>query len=306
MSRPFRFAVQGGPFDDPDALASYAAEVEALGYEELFSADHLGMADPFIPLVAAAGATTMLRLGPLVLNSELHHPGLLARTAATFDAVTGGRLVLGMGTGYAQEEHDALGILLRPPGERVTRLEESLHVVRELLDSGRCTFDGEHVHVAIDDLGVRPAQDGVPLLVGGHGRRVVELAARHADIFQFTGLTHDRETGAPSGGGFAREQVAQRHRWLRDAAGERFDAIELSALVQATHVGSGADGAAEATARRMGAERAAVEDTPFVLIGSLAQVVDKLHGLREQLGISHVVIRDPEGFAPVVDALAGT
>ena len=107
--RPYRFAVQGGPFGDPVALAEHARTIEALGYEELWTADHIGSVDPFAPLLAAALATERLRVGPLVLNNEFHHPALLARTAATIDRLTAGRLTLGFGTGYQLSEHTATG-----------------------------------------------------------------------------------------------------------------------------------------------------------------------------------------------------
>ena len=306
MSRPFRFAIQGGPFDDPDALREHARHVEELGYEELFTMDHLGAVDPFLPLVVAAEATTMLRLGPLVVNSEFHNPALLARTAATFDALSGGRLVLGLGTGYMRAEHDAASIELRPPAARVTRFGETVTAIRRLLDTGACSFEGQHVSLSVDDLGVRPSQANVPILIGGHGRRVVGIAAANADIFQFTGLHHDPVTGAPSGSGFPIEHVEQRLAWLRDDAGDRFDAIELSALVQITHVGSGSEAVAAESAERLGTGVDVVEHTPFALIGSLDRVVDKLQRLRDALGINHFVVRDPDGFAPVVEALAGT
>jgi probable F420-dependent oxidoreductase len=306
MSRPFRFAVQSGPFDDPAALRVHARTVEDLGYGELYSFDHVGAVDPFLPLLVAAEATTMLRLGPLVVDNELHETVLLARTAATFDALSGGRLVLGMGTGYARDEHDAAGVPLRPPGPRVRRFEESLIVLRRLLDEGSATMDGDHLRIAVDDLGVRPVQPGVPLLVGGNGRRVVGVAARRADVFQFTGLTHDPVTGVPSGGGFPLAEVRRRLAWLREAAGERFDAIELSVLVQQTHVGAGADAAIEAAATRLGSDRELVSETPFLLMGSLAQVVEKVHRIRDELGVNHLVVRHAAGFAPVVEALAGT
>jgi probable F420-dependent oxidoreductase len=270
----------------------------------MYSYDHIGSVDPFIPLMVAAGATTALRVGPLVLNNEFHHPVMIARTAATVDRLTGGRLVLGLGTGYTQSEHDAIGMLLRAPGPRVTRFEESVIVVRSLLDTGAAQFEGEHHHLAVDDLGVRPLQQHVPLLIGGHGRRVVGVAARHADIFQYTGLTHD-EDGAPTPGGFGIEAVRERSTWLADGAGDRIADIECSALVQRTHIGAGADEELQSTAERFRMSPESVEETPFVLIGSVEQVVDKLERLRADVGISHVVVRDPEGFAPVVAALAG-
>jgi probable F420-dependent oxidoreductase len=305
VARPFRFAVQQMDLTGRDAVVAAARQAEVLGYEELYSYDHLGAVDPFVPLVVAADATSSLRVGPLVLNNELHHPALLARTAATVDRLTGGRLVLGIGTGYAQDEHDALGIELRPPGPRVQRFGESLAALRSLLDTGAVELDGRHHRLRVADLGVRPHQARVPILVGGHGRRVIEAAAPVADIFQFTGLTHAAD-GTPQPTGFAVDAVVERARWLTEAAGDRDERIERSILVQATHLGAGADAATDEAAARAGIAREVVESSPFVLFGSVEQVVDKLGSLREALGVSHVVIREAEGFAPVAAALAGT
>jgi probable F420-dependent oxidoreductase len=302
--RPFRFGLQTSAFGDHDALVAAARQAEALGYAELLSFDHIGEVDPLVPLVVAAEATTTLRIGPLVLNNEFHHPAMIARTAATVDRLSGGRLLLGLGTGYMQSEHDAIGMMLRPPAERVSRFDESVQVLRALLDDGKASFSGTHHSVAIDDLGVRPVQARVPFLIGGHGRRVVGIAARHADIFQFTGLTHG-EGGRPGPGGFPIDTILERHRWLLEAAGDRADSIERSALVQVTHIGDGADERAADVAARFSIERVEIDRTPFVLIGSVNEVVDKLERLRELIDLSHVVVRDAEGFAPVVDALAG-
>lgn len=303
--RSFRFAIQSIHLDDPVKLAAGAKEAEALGYEEFYSYDHVGAVDPFIPLMAAAAATERLRVGPLVLNNEFHHPALLARTAATVDRLTGGRLVLGFGTGYMQSEHDAIGLELRPPAQRVDRFAESLAVVRSLLDDGAATFAGEHHAIAVERLGIRPAQERVPFLIGGHGRRVVGLASRYADIFQFTGLTHG-EGGVPGPGGFALADVVRRAEWLSEAAAAcgRGDAIERSILVQATVVGDDVDQDTLATRFQLPVDL--VAESPFVLAGSVDQIVDKLERLRHDLGVSHVVVRDAAGFAPVVSALAGT
>lgn len=304
MVRPFRFALQGRNLGDRDGLVVAARQAQSLGYEEFYSFDHIGTVDPFLPLIVAAEATTRLRVGPLVLNNEFHHPALLARTAATLDRLSGGRLVLGLGTGYTQSEHDAIGLLLREPGARVTRFEESVIALRALLDTGAAHIDGEHHHLAIDDLGVRTIQEHVPLLIGGHGRRVVGIAARHADIFQFTGLTHG-EGGEPAAGGFGIEAVRQRSQWLEESAGDRLTQIEKSALVQLVDIAPDADDRIAATAERFEIATDQVVDTPFLLAGSVEQVIDKLQRLRDDVGISHYVIRDAEAFAPVVAALSG-
>jgi probable F420-dependent oxidoreductase len=304
MVRPFRFGVQARVLDRPEAIASAARVAEDLGYDEFYSYDHFGAEDPFIPLMIAAQATSRLRVGPLVLNNEFHQPALLARTAATVDRLTGGRLVLGFGTGYDQAEHDAIGVLLRDPPQRVCRLGESLAAVRSLLDCGSADMAGAHHTLAVTELGIRPTQARVPFLIGGNGRRLVALAGRYADIFQFTGLTHE-EGGKPGPGGFRLASVLTRNTWLVEAAAERLPAIERSILVQVTHIGSGAGDQNDELAQRWNLDDDEVEQTPFALVGSIRHVIDKLEWLRSQLGISHVVVRDAEGFAPVVAALAG-
>lgn len=303
MQYPFRFAVQKRGFDDPDEIAEFARHVEALGYSELYSYDHVGAVDPFVPLLPAALATERLCVGPLVLNNEFHHPALLARTAASVDRMTGGRLVLGLGTGYAADEHAAIGLELRPPGPRVERFGESVELLRTLLDTGSAALTGRHHDVHLDDLGVRPTQSRVPFLIGGFGRRVVEIAGRFADIFQFTGLGADAE-GRLTGSGFAIERVVERAQWLTEAAGQRDRGIERSALVQFVAVDREVPSAAE-LGDRFQLDAAGLADTPFVLAGSLQQVVDKLERIRQRTGIHHFVVREPDMFAPVVALLAG-
>ena len=304
MVRPFRFGLQARELSDASATRAAAQEAEQLGYVQFLSFDHIGAVDPFVPLLVAAGAAPRLAVGPLVLNNELHHPVLLARTVASADRFTDGRIVLGVGTGYMASEHDAIGAPLRDPAARVRRLAESISVLRALLDDGPVSFDGEFHHVALDELGVRPVQPHVPFLIGGHGPAVVRLAARQADIFQFTGLTHG-DGGVPSPGGFDIARIRQRAAWLAEAAGERDHEIERSALVQVTHVGTGADEQISALADRFEVDRELIDTTPFVLMGSVEQVIDKVERIRADVGISHFVVRDAAGFVPVVAALAG-
>ncbi len=291
-------------FGDPDAVRALAAECATHGYDEFFTPDHLGSPDPFAPLLLAAEVSTQLRVGPLVVNNAFHNPVLLARTAATIDQLTNGRFVLGLGTGYAQAEHDAIGIDLPRPGDRVVQFEESIVALRDLLDSGASKVAGQHRSIDVEDLGVRPAQDRVPFLIGGHGRRVVGIAGRHSDIFQYTGLTHGPD-GSPGPGGVRMSDLIQRRVWLEEAAADRFDAIECSALVQRTSVSSDTDAEREEVLERWKLSKAELDDCPFALFGPVEEIVDKLERIRETLGISHYVVRDAEGFAPVVDALKG-
>ncbi|MEM9466922.1 MAG: TIGR03621 family F420-dependent LLM class oxidoreductase [Actinomycetota bacterium] len=299
--RTYRFGFQETASADRDGIRANARAAEAAGFHEYWSSDHIGAADPFLPLQYAADATTSLRVGPLTLNNEFHHPVMIARAAATLDRLTGGRAVIGLGTGYAQGEHDAAAITLRPPGERVTRFGETLHVVRSLLDDGACTFDGQHHHIALDALGVEPVQSRLPLLVGGNGRRVVTLAGRHTDIFQFTGVTFLPD--GPDVSGMAMSELVKRRDWLVEAAGDRIDDIERSALVQRLEVTDDPGAVRDEIAERWGMEPDQIDECPFALLGSIEQIVDKIERLRSSLGITHYVVRDTEAFAPIIDRL---
>lgn len=290
------------PTESRQAWQDLARKAEDLGFATLQTADHLGFAEPFAPLVSAADVTTTLRVGTLVINSELHNPVLLARQAATVDLLTDGRLELGLGTGYAEDEHRAAGIPIAPPGERVTRFEASVAILADLLSTGRAEATGSY-DVHVDDLGIPTVQQPHPrLLIGGHGRRVLALAARRAQIVQLTGLTHG-DGGAISPGGFAIEDIEERMGWLRTAAGERFDDLELSALVQRVVVGDATD-VLDDVADRFGLAADVVRASPFLLLGSVDAIVEKLLMLRDRLGISYVTVRETDAFAPVIERLA--
>lgn len=304
MIKPFRFGVQASALAEREAVVTAARRAEDLGYDELFSSDHLGFVDPFLPLLVAAEATTTLRVGPLVLNNELHHPVLLARTVATADRLSGGRVTLGIGTGYARAEHEAMGLDFAALRSRVERLGESIEILRALLDHGAAQVSGSVHRVDVSELGVRPVQAKVPILLGGNGRRLIESCVRSVDIFQFTGASIGPD-GSPRLFAFSRAALSERVGWLERAAGDRNDAIERSALVQSCVVGAAASAAIDEAVRLSGFDAEVIAATPFLMFGTVERLVDKVQELRETLGISHFVVREAEAFAPVVAALAG-
>src|SRR5919108_1905512 len=135
MSRPFRFAVS---LINPAPAGEWRAKcrrAEELGYDVILVPDHLGMVAPFPALVAAAEATERPRLGTFVLNAGLWNPALLAREVATTDALTGGRLELGLGAGYVKAEHDSAGLPFGSPRERVDHLRRTIEELDRLLGS---------------------------------------------------------------------------------------------------------------------------------------------------------------------------
>ncbi|MGE5635773.1 MAG: TIGR03560 family F420-dependent LLM class oxidoreductase [Nocardioidaceae bacterium] len=178
-------------WDDWRAIADAC---ERHGVETLFRSDHYlsvqgafgrGSLDAWTTLASLAAVTTTLRLGTLVSPATFRHPAVLAKSAATVDHVSGGRVELGMGAGWLEAEHTAFGFPFPAPSERMEVLEEQLEVVRRLWADGASSFAGRHYRLEDVDARPKPVQrPGPPLIVGGHaGPRSARLAARFADEY---------------------------------------------------------------------------------------------------------------------------
>lgn len=177
-----------------------ARHADATGWDGVWVADHFmgdgggfGAEDtPMLEATAVLGAlataTERVRIGPLVLGATYRHPAVVASWAATVDHLSGGRLVLGLGAGWQQNEHDQYGIELPPVRDRVDRFGEHLAVVRSLLTEPRTTFDGRWHRLTEALCEPKPVQDPLPILVGGKGDRMLGLTARWADEWNMWGL----------------------------------------------------------------------------------------------------------------------
>jgi probable F420-dependent oxidoreductase len=276
-------------------FGDFAVSVEQAGFDVLTFPDHIvATQSPFTGATAAATASARLRTGTLVLNNDLRHPVDVARETATLAAVTGGRFELGLGAGHMKSEYDAVGIPFDAPGTRVSRLIESVEVIRALLGGEAVDFDGDHyrVHAEAGALVAAPAEP-VPLLIGGNGTRVLALAGRVADIVGLTGFSHNRDATETRLTHFDAAGLEERIAVARDAAGDRFDAIELNVLVQfVVHTDD-----REETAARMSAEFGDVSarellDSPFVLIGTHEQMAEALLERRQRFGVSYWSVFD--------------
>lgn len=182
--------------------------------------------------MAAAAATTRLRVGSLVLDNDYRHPVLLAKEAATLDVLSQGRFELGLGAGWARHEYEQAGIPFDPPALRASRLQEALQVLKGLWADGPLTFEGAHYHIKQLDGFPKPIQrPHPPILVGASGKRMLALAAREANSIGF--LMGDYSTGVEVDDPYQRMGAAieQKLAWVRQAAGERFEDLELSLMV---------------------------------------------------------------------------
>jgi F420-dependent oxidoreductase-like protein len=198
---------RGATYDDQLRLAQRAEET---GFEALLRADHYqsmgadpglpGPTDAWITLAGLARETSRIRLGTLMNSATFRLPGPTAIMVAQVDAMSGGRIELGMGAGWFEREHTAYGIPFPPLGERFDRLAEQLAVITGLWatpDGERFSYDGKHYHLLDAPALPKPVQrPGPPIIVGGKGlRRTPELAARFADEFNMPFKTV-RETAA--------------------------------------------------------------------------------------------------------------
>ncbi|MCZ7525594.1 MAG: TIGR03621 family F420-dependent LLM class oxidoreductase [Acidimicrobiia bacterium] len=308
--RRFRFGIHATKGGSADGWREKARRTEALGYSTLVMPDHhVGTElDPMVAIAVAAGATEALRVGTLVLGNDFRHPVVLAKEAATVDLLSEGRLELGLGAGWMRGDYAALGLPCDPPGVRVERLAEALAVVKGCWGDGPFSFEGEHYRVADLDAAPKPVQQPPPILVGGGGERVLALAAREADI---VGVNPNLAAGDVSPE-MARDTVASMTRkkveWVREAAGDRWDEIELQVRYFFCAVTDDRVGLAEQVAPAFGLTPEEALESGIALVGTVEEMVEQLQARREEYGFSYVVVDEDvmEDFAPVVERLAGT
>jgi probable F420-dependent oxidoreductase len=313
---PFRFLVGARGIQDRRALIERARAAEATGYSDLTIHDHLTPQLAAIPvLTAVAMATERLRLCPLVLNNDLRHPAVLAQDLATIDVLSDGRLVVGIGAGWNEPEYRSIGIPFDPPAVRIDRMLEAVAILRGLFADEPLTFNGRHYTITDLDGRPKPVQrPHPPFLIGGTRERVLRIAAREADIVGID-LRQDRESLPDA----FPDRMDDRVGWIREAAGERFEQLELSVLrllgdiaITKTPLRVASELARQyETQTGLSIEPRDILESPYSLIGSVPDLVAKLRRNRERWGINSILVGwlDEPGlgaFAPVVEQLAGT
>lgn len=294
-----RFGVSAPASAGGDTWAADARGYEAAGYETLWVPDHVGLFDPFAAMVAAAAATASLRVGTYVLNVEFWNPLLLARAVATTHALSGGRLVVGLGAGHNAAEFAQAGLRYPPAGERVGRLEATVPALRRLL-AGE-VVDDDRLGLAGAATGLAPADP--PILVGGNGDRVLALAGREADMAGVVGFTSGTGRTHTDLSHWGWDGLADRLAHLRAAAaaaGRPAEEVAVDLLVQRARVTDDPAGAlADFVEAGLGVDRF---DSPFLLVGTEDELVAKLGRLHHDHGVSGVTVFAPDAasLAPVV------
>jgi probable F420-dependent oxidoreductase len=308
--RPFRFGVQEHGATTAGAWKDRARKIESLGYAVLYVPDHFGdQLGPIAALMAAADATTKLRIGSLVFDNDYRHPALLAKEAATLDLLSEGRFDLGLGAGWLKSDYEQAGIPYDPPGVRIERLEEGLQIIKGLLAGGTFSFVGKHYRITDMEGVASPVQKPhPPIVLGGGGRRMLGLAAREADIVNVNyDLREGRISRKVARSGLA-EATDEKLGWIKQAAGPRLDRIELSVYIFFATITDDRETVAAAMAPGLGGEASDVLEVPHFLIGTCEELAEELQRRRERYGISFVIVPGSvaDDFAPVVERLAGT
>jgi probable F420-dependent oxidoreductase len=304
---PFRFGVE---MMEPFAGMSWAQsarELEALGYSTLFAPDHFDEGfGPLTAMATAAAATTELTVATAVFAADFRHPAVLARELASIDVLSAGRLEVGLGAGYQVNDYRGSGITMDPPKVRVDRLIEYVAVLRGLFADGRFSFAGEHFQIDALDGTPRPfTPGGPPIFVAGGGPRMLRFAARQADIVGVNPSLPTSEKRAEARQDGVAARIDEKLDLVREAAGERFEDLVIHGWLQVARVTDDGLAVAAAVADEAELEVADVLASPFALIGSVEEIVERLHERRDRWGYSYYTVQQPSAheFAAVLAAL---
>lgn len=262
---------------------------------------------PLPALMAAADATTHLRVGSFVFANDYRNPVMLAKEVATIDVLSGGRVEVGIGAGWSARDYHELGIPYDAPAVRVGRLEESVGLLKRLLSEESVDHTGQYYRVRGAKVLPRPLQKPYPpLMIGGGGPRVLRLAAREADIVTFAPQVN--ASGRARLDALTETALTERVMRLRAVAGERLDRIELNVFVYDAAVTDRARSLMGAVTAQLRRAANSLVRSPFVLYGSRSSLRELLLERRERLGLSYISVpgNAMRAFAPIVAELRGT
>jgi probable F420-dependent oxidoreductase len=271
MAKDFRFGVGLLPKDSRSAWQEAARRAEGLGFDVINVPDHLGAPAPFPALMSAAEVTTV-RLGTFVLNAGFYKPALLARDVEALDVLSDGRFELGLGTGYVREEFEAAELPFPSAGRRVDYLEHMTAYMQKHVNS-------------------------VPILIAGSGDRVLTIAAQRAHII---GIAAGRRASA------ATDPVGERVDFVRRAAGDRFDDLELNlAIIGVPRDGSGVPNLSLARRYSPDLSEDELRKLPGVLTGTPRDIADTLRRHRDTYGLTYFTVQEhhAESFSKVIAEL---
>jgi probable F420-dependent oxidoreductase len=292
-----------------DEWRELARRFEDEGFDAISLPDHLGPQFAPVPgLAAIAAATERAQLSMFVLANDLRNPAVLAKEVTTLDVLSGGRVELGLGAGWNPVEYAAQGVPFDRPGVRIERLAEAISIMKQAFAGERFSFDG--AYYGIKDLEVLPRPvrpEGIPFVLGGGGKRMLTLAGQQGDVVSIS--TNNSTRTAEVGGStqLGEEVVAEQISWVREAAGDRFDEIELHIRVFGVAVRPTREEGAEALADQLGDPEMLLR-SPFVWAGPIEAIHEQILRYREELGISYYTVsqRHADQVPALVQRVAGS
>lgn len=320
--RKFRFAAGGAGNSDEGGARKFvklAQEAEELGFDTFAVPDRLDeQVGPIAALGALAVSTDKIRLASSMLSMPFRNPALLAKELTTIDVLSKGRLEVGIGVGSFKEDFEAAGIEYEAPGKRVTRMEEAFDVLDVLLRGKEIEHRGQVYQVANLKGYPRPRQGPrPPIAIGAGSPRVLEFAARRADIVSINpGSTAEGKLKLSEMTMAATVAKVER---VQSAAADRFADIELSWTIATIVVTDDREQVAEYALKAI--ERglspnidvdkeitvADILDSPYLAIGTFEEIADQVRAVRARTGMSYVgvVPTQMDAFAPVLEQLKG-
>jgi probable F420-dependent oxidoreductase len=312
LERKIRFATQSAGQPTGDEWLARAKRLEAIGYETLAMPDHMvGAAWSNMPaLGAAAAVTTRIRLGNLVIDNDFRNPIVLAREFATLDVISNGRLEIGLGAGWLKRDYESTGIPFDPGRVRAARLAEAVTLLKRLFTEDEVSFEGTYYRTVRSECRPKTVQQPrPPFLIAAGGPRMLELAGREAEIVAVVPPIVPSEDGVrqPTPDDVAVAGVRRQIDIVRQAAGTRFDDIELSCYVDVTLTDDRDKTIAE-LAETAKVDPAVLGSSVYRSFGTLDQVREHIARVRRETGITYFCLRGShvEELAPVVKDLAGT
>ena len=307
--RRFRFGVQCATAPNGTEWAELARKVEDLGFSSLFLPDHFGdQLAPLPAMMAAADATTDLRIGALVFDNDYKHPVVLAKEIATVDVLSGGRVEFGIGAGWMNTDYEQSGIQHDRAGVRIDRMAEGIEIYKGLFADGAFDFEGEHYRISGMDGLPKPVQKPhPPLLIGGGAKRVLSIAGREADIVGINPAVKSGNVDGEAARDGSAAQTDQKVQWVKDAAGDRYDDLELNMLVFAVIVNDQRAETAANMAPLFGIDPEQALEYPHAWFGSADEICDDLVAGRERWDVSYLVVQADaiDAVAPIIAKLAG-
>jgi probable F420-dependent oxidoreductase len=309
---PFRFIAPMPRLASQRRWTAALRRIEGLGFHTVAISEHYSRGwamDALTAMTLAVAHTSRLHAMPLVLMNDLHHPAVLAKSIATADALSGGRVGLGLGAGWLEDDYRTLGVRYDSPSVRIGRLDEALQVIGTFFEGRDVTFHGDHYQISDFEAQPRPVQKPrPPILVGGGGPKILDLAGRRADIVGLHPRLGPGGFTADAAAGLARASIDKKIGLIAGAAAQAGRPVPD---IQFTCYDVNIDGKQLTPVRPAFSNYIAEHDTEFAdspisLRGSVATCVDDLRRWRDELGISYWHLGpDVQAVAPIVQQLAG-